>query len=120
VRFEDCDNCALAGLVTEGLAAGTPERGAAITLVRSSDMAVEGCHVVNPHVRGIELESCRRCRVANNTVVDRRETPTMREAIRITGESRHNMVVNNLTGGATQKPLDVPAGSTALAGNVDV
>ena len=120
VRFEDCDNVALSGLVTEGLAAGNAERGAAITLLRSTDMSIDGCHVINPRVRGIELESCARCRVANNTVVDRRETPTMLHAIRVTGESRDNAVLHNLVGGAVGEPVDVPPEGATVAGSVRV
>jgi parallel beta-helix repeat protein len=111
---------ALSGLVTEGLAAGTVERGAAITLVRSTDMSIDGCHVINPQVRGIELESCARCRVANNTVVDRREMPTMLHAIRITGESRDNAVLHNIVGGSVGEPIEIPSGAATVAGTVRV
>lgn len=77
IRFEDCDNCALTGLVTHELSSGTPEQGAGITLVRCQDMAVSDCQITDPRIRGIELVDCSRCRVSNNSIIDRRKPPRM-------------------------------------------
>jgi len=119
ILFEDCDNCAVTGLVAHRLCYGTPEKGAGITLRRSSDMAVSDCQLTDPLVRGIELQECTRCRVTNNSIVDRRENPSTLNAVRITGGSRHNLVANNLLSGAKHKPLDIPPGTAKMQGNVE-
>ena len=108
LRFEDCENVLLSGLTTLRFCAGTPERGAAVTLVRCQDCGISDCQLLDPLHRGIELEDCVRCRVANNTIVDRRAQPTMRHAIRIVGQSRHNLVTGNILRGATEKLLATP------------
>lgn len=106
LRFEDCDNILLSSLATQRFCAGSPERGAAITFVRCSDCGVSDCQFLDPVHRGLELEDCIRCRVANNTIVDRRAQPTMRQAIRVLGQSRDNLITGNILGGATEKLLD--------------
>lgn len=120
ILFEDCDNCSLTGLVTDRLGNGDARQGAGITMVRSTDMAITGCQITDSLVRGIELIDCRRCRVSDNSIVDRREKPRMREAIRISGDSRDNLVQNNLVGGGTETPIDVPQGTAVVQGNVKV
>jgi len=106
LRFEDCDNVLLSGLATQRFCAGSAERGAAVTFVRCSDCGISDCQLLDPLHRGLELEDCVRCRVANNTIVDRRSQPTMRQAIRILGQSRDNLITGNILSGATDKLLD--------------
>lgn len=120
IRLEDCDNASLIGLVTQRLSSGTAQKGAGVTLVRCTDVAVSECQILDPVVRGIELEDCRRCRVSGNTVYDRRDKPTMLEAIRVIGNSRDNVVQNNLVGNAKRQPLDIPKGTAVEQGNVKV
>lgn len=120
IWLEDCDNCAITGLATQRLCTGTSERGGAITLIRCADSAIANCQVLDPLVRGIELEDCLRCRVADNTIVDRRDKPKMRHAIRVGGKSKDNMVHHNLVGGAIEKPVEVGVGIATVEGNVIV
>jgi hypothetical protein len=91
--------------------------------VRCQDIAVSECQLINPLVRGIELLDCQRCRITGNNVVDRRPVPTMQEAIRIRGKSRHNLVANNIVGNLRGKPgrsIDVmPAGASEVRGNLE-
>jgi len=105
VRFEDCDNILLSSLSTQRFCAGSAEKGAAVTFVRCSDSSISDCQILDPLHRGVELEDCLRCRVTNNTIVDRRTTHTMHHAIRITGQSRDNLIAGNILGGATEKLL---------------
>ena len=44
----------------------------------------------------------------------------MREAVRITGASRDNLVQNNLLGGASHRLLEVPRGTAVLQGNIEL
>lgn len=106
LRFEDCDNVLVSGLATQRFCAGSAERGAAVAFVRCSDCGISDCQILDPLHRGLELEDCVRCRVANNTIVDRRSQPTMRHAIRILGRSRDNLITGNILSGATDKLLD--------------
>ena len=106
LRFEDCDNVLLSGLATQRFCAGLPEQGAAVTFVRCSDCGISDCQILDARHRGLELQDCQRCRVTNNTIVDRRVNPTMRQAIRILGTSRHNLVTGNILGGATETLLE--------------
>ena len=116
-RFEDCDNVLVSGLATQRLCAGSAERGAAITFVRCTDCGVSDCQILDPLHRGVELEDCRRCRVSNNTIVDRRAVPTMKQAVRITGDSRFNLVTGNILGGAAEKLLHTLEGAGEMGDN---
>jgi polygalacturonase len=118
LRFEDCENVLLSGLATQRFCAGSGERGAAVALVRCSDCGVSDCQLLDPLHRGLELEDCTRCRVANNTIVDRRQRPTMRHAIRILGNSRDNLISGNILGGATEKLIDASGDRSELRDNL--
>ena len=117
-RFEDCENILLSGLATQRLCAGSAEQGAGITFVRCRDSGVSDCQILDPLYRGIELEDCLRCRVANNTIVDRRAEPRMRQAVRIVGSSRDNLVAGNICRGGAGELLEAPAGSAEIRDNL--
>ena len=118
--MEDCDNGALTGLVTRRLCSGSAAAGAAFTLVRCRDVAVSECQIIDPLHRGVELEDCERCRVSGNSIIDRRKQHSMLQAVRVRGKSSHNLVQNNLLGGAREKLLDIAPGSSVLQGNVEI
>jgi parallel beta-helix repeat protein len=118
LRFEDCDNVLLSGLVTQRLCAGSPEQGGAVTFVRCRDCGLSDCQILDPKHRGVELESCLRCRIANNTIVDRREPPAMHHAIRIRGDSRDNLVAGNILGGAKDRLLDIGSAAATVRDNL--
>ena len=120
LKFVDCRDAALTGLVARRLCYGTPASGAAITLERCQDFAISECQLLDSLVRGIELADCQRCRVSGNSIIDRRDKPSMREAVRITGASRDNLVQNNLLGGASHRLLEVPRGTAVLQGNIEL
>ena len=120
IRLEDCDASVISGLAAHRLGAGTTEKDAGITLVRCRDTAISDCQITDPVVRGIELQDCVRCRVSNNSIVDRREEASMQQAIRVVGASRNNLVQNNLVSGAAQKGIDVPKSMATLQGNTEV
>ena len=117
LKFVDCRDASLVGLVARRLCHGTAEAGGAITLTRCEDFAISECQLLDSLVRGIEMTDCTRCRVSGNSIIDRREKPLMRQAVRIRGKSRDNLVQNNLLGGASQQLLDIPEGTAVLQGN---
>jgi hypothetical protein len=108
ILLEDCENCVLGGLSAQRLWAGTAERGGAVTLIRCRDVALSNCQLLDSRVRGVELIDCRRCSVAANHIVDRRADPTMREGIRVSGDSRDILLLGNIVGGATQQAIKLP------------
>jgi hypothetical protein len=118
LRFEDCDNVLLSGLATQRFCAGSPDRGAAVTFVRCSDCGVSDCQILDPLHRGLELQDCIRCRVANNTIIDRRDKPSMKHAIRVLGQSRNNLITGNILGRATEKLVDVEGASSETRDNL--
>ncbi len=120
LRFEDCENVTLTGLACQRLCYGTAESGAGITMVRCRDMAVSECQILDSLVRGIELEDCERCRVSGNSIIDRRANPSMLQAIRVRGQSKNNLIQNNLLGGAKVKLIDAAPQSSILQGNVEL
>ncbi len=118
LRFEDCDNVLLSSLTTQRFCAGSAERGAAVTFLRCSDCGISDCQILDPMYCGIELEDCVRCRVANNTIADRRTRPTMRHAIRISGMCSDNLITGNILGGATEKLIDASEASSEVRDNL--
>jgi len=87
-----------------------------VTFVRCSDCGVSDCQILDPLHRGLELEDCVRCRVANNTIVDRRASPSMKHAIRVLG--RDSLITGNILGGATEKLLDASGGPSEIRDNL--
>lgn len=96
VLLDDCQDCAITGNILTGLACGDDARGGAITLTRCSGIAVSDCQIVSPIHRGVYVESGTRCRIANNTIISRREGTVMKTGVEIAGESRDNLVQHNL------------------------
>jgi hypothetical protein len=96
VVLEDCAACAVTGNNINGHDAGTPEDGGSVTLVRCRDASVASCQILDPLHRGVYLQDAVRCRVSDNTIVDRREQPAMVAAVEVVGDSRGNVVQNNL------------------------
>jgi len=119
LRFEDCDQSAINGLVAGRLCSGSAERGGAITLMRCRDMSISDCQLANPLFRGIELVDCERCRIANNGIVDSRDEPRMLQAIRVLGNGRNNLVQHNLVTGARLRGIDAAPGTAIVVGNVE-
>ena len=117
LRFENCDNVLLSSLTTQRLCAGSKEAGAAVTFVRCSDCAVSDCQILDPLHRGLELEDCVRCRVANNTIVDRRKQPSMLNSIRVKGKGS-NLISGNILSGAVENLLEVAEGAAEVRDNM--
>jgi parallel beta-helix repeat protein len=66
-----------------------------MVLKTSIDCAVNGNQLTNPHQRGIVLEDSARCRISDNSVVERGKHARMPSAIEATGKSRSNLIQNN-------------------------
>ncbi len=106
----------LANLILEDTRAGGPEAGAAIEVRDSSEVTINACQVLDSAHRGIELAGVRHAQVSGCTIVDRRARPTIREAIRLAGPGRGNLVQGNLIGG----PLVVDESCAKVSGNLEI
>ena len=108
----------LTGLILDNARAGTPDSGGAIEVIEASEVNITACQVLDPLYRGIELTNVRHARVSECTVVDRKKTPTMVDAIRLAGDSHDNVVLNNLLGRGRGSALNVATGTASVSGNV--
>ncbi len=108
----------LTSLVLEGTRAGSVEKGAAITVAKSSEVAITACQVLDPLHRGVDLIDVRNTRLNACTVVDRRPDGTMREAVRWRGGGAPgNAAVENLIGKGTAGALEIEKGAAESRGN---
>ncbi len=117
--FEDCDNCSLTGLVLEDSGQQRGEQGGAVMMLRCADMAVSNCQIVDPHLRGIDLHDCRRCRLSDNSIVDRREPAALQEAIRVTGAGGGHLIQHNLIHAATRPAINAVKDGSLIQGNFE-
>ncbi len=76
------------------------------------------CEIMDPVYRGVELQDCQRCRITNNTIVDRRTLPTMRQAIRLTGHNQHILIAGKILGGATEALVEGQPETPQKEGNL--
>lgn len=120
VKLVRCSAGTITGLQSEHLCYGTQESGAGITLEQCHDLTIGHCQVLDPKVRGIELVDCVRCQLSANSVIDRKEKPTMVQAIRLRGDCRDNLVQHNLLGGATGETIVMSSKAGYLKGNLDL
>ena len=120
ILLDGCDSGVISGMVCEALGAGDEDAGGGIHLRGCRDVAVSESQILDALVRGVELEDCVRCRVSGNSIVDRREQPTMLEGVRVRGMSRGNLVQNNMLGGAVREGVVAEEGMAVLQGNVEV
>jgi len=64
-------------------------------LTRCSAVAVSDFQLLSPAHRGVYLESANLCRIANNTIINRRPGLVMKTGVEISGDSRDNLVQHN-------------------------
>jgi polygalacturonase len=118
IAVRDSAGITLANLILEDTRAGRADAGGAIEVHRSREVTLSACQVLDPRHRGIDLVDVRNSRVSNCTVIDRRREPTMREAIRLSGGGRNNLVHHNLVSRGTQDDLAIAAGTATVEANV--
>ncbi|MBS0204668.1 MAG: right-handed parallel beta-helix repeat-containing protein [Planctomycetes bacterium] len=106
--FEDCEQVALIGLTAERLCSGSDNAGAGIMFHGCRDIQVSGCQIVDPLFAGLELRGCVRCVLTANSIVDRRDIPRMKHAIRLAGQNRDVMIQHNLLRGAIESAITGP------------
>lgn len=120
IVVRDSAGISLTGLLLESSCAGTPDEGGAIEVVDSSEVSIVGCQVLDPVHRGIDLIRVRNSRVADGTILDRREPPTMPAAIRVREAGRDLILANNLFGRGTRGAIESESRSITMSGNVEI
>ena len=120
IKLVRCSAGTLTGLQSEHLCYGTPERGAGVTLEQCHDITIGHCQILDPQVRGIELRDCVRCQLSGNSIIDRRDPPSMLQAIRLLGDCRDNLLHNNMLGGAVDQAIVLADGAATVRGNLDL
>jgi hypothetical protein len=105
IVIRQSEGCSLAGLILEDTRAGNSESGGAIDVSDSNAISISNCQVLDPAHRGIDLVNVRHTNVSDCTVLDRRPTTTMREAIRVRGHLVGNLIQHNLLGRGTRTDL---------------
>jgi parallel beta-helix repeat protein len=125
VRFEDCQNCVLAGLLIEDAEAGehTVEgvepmvRDGLLEFVRCRRVNVTGTQVLDATPNGIYLEDCSDTIISGCTILDDRQPQKMRAAVRWKGVGDGNMITQSRIGRGTETDIDCPQ-HVRLSGNL--
>jgi hypothetical protein len=116
IRFVDSENCNITGLLIEDAEAGQHTvcgavpivREGLIELVRCRCVNISGTQVLNPTPQGIYLEDCSDTLISACTILDRRQPPRMRAAIRWTGEGEGNLITGSRIGTGSEGGLVCP------------
>ena len=95
IRIEDCDAVSVSDTILENCFQGSPESGGAIEVVRSRDVSISDCQVLDPRYRGVVLENATRCRVSGCHIVDRSNADSFVAAIEARGRGRDNWIDGN-------------------------
>ncbi len=117
ITISDSAACTLNGLIVQSARSGSTESGGAIHIVRSSEMTVAGCQIIDPVHRGLHLDSVRNSIVSGCTVLSRQPSPTLREAILGQQCGPDVLIHGNLLGKGTRGDLVFENGAPTVAGN---
>ena len=109
VWLAKCSGCSLLGNILNDCRYGSPESGGAITVEDSQDILIANCQILNPHYRGLELRKAIRCHITGNSIVENEGQQQMLHAIRVTGNSRGNLLRGNLVTPAKDATIDCPS-----------
>lgn len=116
VRFVDCQNCSITGLLIEDAEAGQHtvedavpiQREGLVELVRCRRVNVSGTQVLNPTPRGIFLQDCSDTLISGCTILDARQPPRMLCAIHWTGAGAGNMITSSRIGAGSEGDITCP------------
>lgn len=116
-RFVDCELIHISGTTAQGMCAGSPEEGAAISFQNCRDVQLTHNQLFDSRNAAIELADCDRVQIEGNQIVDRKEPATMPHAICFVRSNGQVLVRNNTWGGATGDAVFGPAAGVMLEGN---
>jgi len=116
-RFVDCDLIHMSGNVAQGMCAGSPEAGGAISFQNCRDVQLTNNQLADSLHAAMELTDCERVQIEGNQIVDRKQPATMPHAVRLTGTNQQIVVRNNLWGGAVMDLVSGPQEGVTLEAN---
>ena len=117
VLLEDCEECVITGNTINDHDYGEPDRGGSLTLTRCRDITVASCQILSPEHRGLYIEDSTRCMITGNSIIDKREEPTMAAAVEVAGTSTDNVIQNNLVGKGSRGGIVCDEANAVLSGN---
>jgi len=85
VLVKDSAGINLHGLIIEASQAGTTKTDGAIGIFNSRDITVANCQIHDPQHRALHLDGVQHAVISANLVRDHGKTPTMQEAVLVTG-----------------------------------
>ncbi len=116
IRFVDCQNCNITGLLIEDAEAGRHtvegaapiQREGLIELVRCRRVNLSGTQVLNPTPCGVFLQDCSDTLISGCTILDARQPPRMRAAIHWAGPGQGNLITCSRVGTGSEGDLICP------------
>jgi hypothetical protein len=120
IRLENCVDCTLTGVLIQDAIAGKPTvdnaipiiREGLVEILRSKRINISGCQLVEPTPYGFYLEDCSDTLITGCTVLDAREPPLMKAAIRWKGTAEGSQIglcrLGKGSDGATSLDAPVP------------
>ncbi|MDX2037361.1 MAG: right-handed parallel beta-helix repeat-containing protein [Isosphaeraceae bacterium] len=100
----------VSGMVVEAVRAGDDTKGAAVEATDSAELLFSGLQILDPAVRGFELENVEHCRIVGSTIIDRRPEKTMLEAVRARGKGGVNVLEGCTIGRGRRAAIDAEPG----------
>jgi len=115
--LENCLGCSIVGNIISGGRPTDDGSAACLTLQTCREISVSSCQILDPIGCGISLDNSSRCKLSDNTILDRRPARSMRAAIRLTGQCKDNLIANNALNRGTQSAIDCPKDLATLSNN---
>lgn len=116
IRFVDCQNCNITGLIVEDAAAGKHtvpgvepiQRLALLELIRCRGLNISGSQILDGTPAGIYLEDCDETIITGCTVLDDRQPKLMETAVHWRRGGKASMISASRIGSGTKADLMVP------------
>ncbi|MCA9217748.1 MAG: right-handed parallel beta-helix repeat-containing protein, partial [Planctomycetales bacterium] len=113
IRFVDCSNCNISGVLIEDAEAGRHtvpdtiqiEREGLLELIRCRRVNISGTQVLDGTPYGMVLENCQDTIITGCTVLDDRQPRKMKAAILWRGEGSGNMISSSRIGRGTDSDI---------------
>ncbi|NLN20177.1 MAG: hypothetical protein GX162_13045 [Firmicutes bacterium] len=116
IKIEDSFDCIVQGMTVSESHGGTPERGGALEIVRCEGIMVSDCILTDSRYRDVWLEDA--CSSQVSGLIVRRSSETKPyPAITESGQSKGNMIVNNIVHGV-ENPIVTVGDQTIVSGNL--
>jgi Pectate lyase superfamily protein len=110
IRFVDCENCTVTGLLIQDALAGEHtvadavpiQREGLVEFIRCRRVTMTGSQVLDGVPHGIYLEDCRDTLLSGCTVLETRPAKLMRTAVRWQGQGSGNLIVGCRVGSGSE------------------